>query len=116
VFSQVAEYDVKVGDVTFIAEIENTTPLAFTAEVALIDADGEPVDLDITFEEGYDRINGSKDGVIPAKTTLRINVGGGAGISVVELAKVDGVIFTLVAESDADGSVAINKNQSVGAT
>lgn len=116
VFSQVAEYDVKVGDVTFIAEIENTTPLAFAAEVALIDADGEPVDLDITFEEGYDRINGSKDGVTPAKTTLRINVGGGAGISVVELAKVDGVIFTLVAESDADGSVAINKNQSVSAT
>jgi hypothetical protein len=114
-FTQIAEYDVEVGDITLIAEIENTLPLALEAEVVMIDADGKNVDIDVVLEEGYDRINGSKDGSTPAESTLRINIGNGRGINTAKLATVDGFAFKLKAESDADGSVDINADQGVAA-
>lgn len=114
-FTQIAEYDVEVGDITLIAEIENTLPLALEAEVVMIDADGKNVDIDVVLEEGYDRINGSKDGSTPAESTLRINIGNGRGINPAKLATVDGFAFKLKAESDADGSVDINADQGVAA-
>ena len=114
-FADIAEYDVKVGDITIIAEIENTLPLALEAEVELFDANGEAVDIDVTFVEGYDRINGSEDGVTAANSTLRLNIGAGKSIDTKKLSKIDGITFTLVAKSDANGSVAINAKQGVGA-
>ena len=110
-----ASYDVKVGDITIIAEIENTLPLALEAEVELFDANGEAVDIDVTFVEGYDRINGSEDGVTATNSTLRLNIGAGKSIDTKKLSKIDGIAFTLVAKSDANGSVAINAKQGVGA-
>lgn len=117
IFSQIPNYNIKLGDVVIVAEVENTTPLAFDAQVVLKDLNGEDSNAVLSFDEGYDRINGSKDGVTPEKSTLRINVNNvdGTGVAILDFAKVDGVSFSLSAQSDAESDVAINKNQTVGA-
>ena len=116
--SAIAQYDVHVGDLTLVAQVENTTPLAFAADVTLLDSNGEELDLSIIFEEGYDRICGSEDGVTPAKSTLRLNIanGDGNGLDIANVVDLGGVRFSLEAMSDAQGDVAINKEQWVAAT
>ena len=118
IFSQVAQYDVHVGDVTIVVEITNTTPLALLAEVELQDENGEAVDLIVEFEEGNGRVDGSKDGNAEKVSTLRMNVANkdGKGLDVAKLAKVDGIAFKVSAKSDAEGDVALNEDQYVGAT
>lgn len=117
-FSQVAQYDVHVGDVTIVVEITNTTPLALLAEVELQDENGEAVDLIAEFEEGNGRVDGSKDGNAEKVSTLRLNVANkdGKGLDVAKLAEVDGIAFKVSAKSDAEGDVALNEDQYVGAT
>lgn len=118
IFSQVAQYDVHVGDVTIVVEITNTTPLALLAEVELQDENGEAVDLIVKFEEGNGRVDGSKDGNAEKVSTLRLNVANkdGKGLDVAKLAEVDGIAFKVSAKSDAEGDVAINEDQYIGAT
>ena len=118
IFSQVAQYDVHVGDVTIVVEITNTTPLALLAEVELQDENGEAVDLIAEFEEGNGRVDGSKDGNAEKVSTLRLNVANkdGKGLDVAKLAEVDGIAFKVSAKSDAEGDVALNEDQYVGAT
>ena len=118
IFSQVAQYDVHVGDVTIVVEITNTTPLALLAEVELQDENGEAVDLIVEFEEGNGRVDGSKDGNAEKVSTLRMNVANkdGKGLDVAKLAEVDGIAFKVSAKSDAEGDVALNEDQYVGAT
>lgn len=118
IFSQVAQYDVHVGDVTIVVEITNTTPLALLAEVELQDKNGEAVDLIVEFEEGNGRVDGSKDGNAEKVSTLRMNVANkdGKGLDVAKLAEVDGIAFKVSAKSDAEGDVALNEDQYVGAT
>ena len=118
IFSQVAQYDVHVGDVTIVVEITNTTPLALLAEVELQDKNGEAVDLIVEFEEGNGRVDGSKDGNAEKVSTLRLNVANkdGKGLDVAKLAEVDGIAFKVSAKSDAEGDVALNEDQYVGAT
>ncbi|MBQ5924006.1 MAG: hypothetical protein IIW97_01530, partial [Alistipes sp.] len=117
-FSQVAQYDVHVGDVTIVVEITNTTPLALLAEAELQDENGEAVDLIVEFEEGNGRVDGSKDGNAEEVSTLRLNVANkdGKGLDVAKLAEVDGIAFKVSAKSDAEGDVAINEDQYIGAT
>lgn len=117
-FSQVAQYDVHVGDVTIVVEITNTTPLALLAEAELQDENGEAVDLIVEFEEGNGRVDGSKDGNAEKVSTLRLNVANkdGKGLDVAKLAEVDGIAFKVSAKSDAEGDVAINEDQYIGAT
>jgi hypothetical protein len=110
IFKQVAEYDVHVGDVVIIAEIANTTPLSLGADVRLLDADGEEVDLNVVFEDNC-IIEGSVDGKTEKITTLRLNVEneGGSGIDVNRLAQVDGVAFSVRVDSrNAEGDVGGN--------
>lgn len=117
-FTQVADYDIHVGDVVLVAEVTNTTPLALMAEAKLLDKDGNEADLKLQFEEGSGRIGGSADGVTPAVSTLRLNVVNrtGTGLDIVNLAEVDGISFGVVADSaDVDDEVALNENQMVGA-
>lgn len=117
-FSQVAQYDVHVGDVTIVVEITNTTPLALLAEAELQDENGEAVDLIVEFEEGNGRVDGSKDGNAEKVSTLRLNVANkdGKGLDVAKLAEVDGIAFKVSAKSDAEGDVALNEDQYIGAT
>ena len=116
IFTQLAGYDVRVGDVVVVAEVTNTTPLALEAQAELFDVDGKKSDAQATFEEGHGRINGSKDGVTPAVSTLRLALGtdGGNGIVVSDLTSIDKLTFAVTAASDAVGDVALREEQYIG--
>ena len=117
IFAQLADYNVRVGDVVLIAEVENTTPLALEAKASLFNLDGSESDARVAFEEGYGRIGGSKDGVTPEKSTLRLALGtdGGDGIVASNLSAIDKVTFELKANSDAEGDVALKEEQYISA-
>ena len=113
IFAQLEGYNVRVGDVVVVAEVTNTTPLALEAEAELFNVDGSKSDAQATFEEGHGRIGGSKDGVTPAVSTLRLALGtdGGNGIVVDDLTSIDKLTFAVTAASDAVGDVALRDEQ-----
>jgi hypothetical protein len=113
IFTQLAGYDVRVGDVVVVAEVTNTTPLALEAQAELFNVDGSKSDAQATFEEGHGRIGGSKDGVTPEVSTLRLALGtdGGNGIVVDDLTSIDKLTFAVSAASDAVGDVALRDEQ-----
>lgn len=116
IFTQLAGYDVRVGDVVVVAEVTNTTPLALEAQAELFNVDGKKSDAQATFEEGHGRIGGSKDGVTPEVSTLRLALGtdGGNGIVVSDLTSIDKLTFAVTAASDAVGDVALREEQYIG--
>ena len=67
----------------------------------------------MAFEEGHGRIGGSKDGVTPEVSTLRLALGtdGGNGIVVDDLTSIDKLTFAVSAASDAVGDVALRDEQ-----
>jgi hypothetical protein len=113
IFTQLEGYNVRVGDVVVVAEVTNTTPLALEAEAELFNVDGSKSDAQIAFEEGHGRIGGSKDGVTPEVSTLRLALGadGGNGIVVDDLTSIDKLTFVVSAASDAVGDVALRDEQ-----
>lgn len=113
IFAQLEGYNVRVGDVVVVAEVTNTTPLALEAEAELFNVDGSKSDAQIAFEEGHGRIGGSKDGVTPEVSTLRLALGtdGGNGIVVDDLTSIDKLTFAVTAASDAVGDVALRDEQ-----
>ena len=117
IFAQLADYNVRVGDVVLVAEVTNTTPLALEAKAELFNLDGSKSDAQATFEEGHGRIGGSKDGVTPAVSTLRLALGtdAGGGLVAGDLTAIDKVTFELSAESDAEGDVALREEQYIAA-
>ena len=117
IFAQLAGYNVRVGDVVLVAEVTNTTPLALEAKAELFNLDGSKSDAQATFEEGHGRIGGSKDGVTPAVSTLRLALGtdAGGGLVAGDLTAIDKVTFELSAESDAEGDVALREEQYIAA-
>ncbi len=115
IFTQLAEYDIHVGDVVVVAEVENTTPLAFAADVRMLDSEGSEVNVALSFVDGYDCVKGSSDGQTVATSTLRINVSNDdrGGLDVSSLADIDAIAFELTASSSAEGDVDINEKQHV---
>ncbi len=113
IFAQLEGYNVRVGDVVVVAEVTNTTPLALEAEAELFNIDGSKSDAQVAFEEGHGRIGGSKDGVTPKVSTLRLALGtdGGNGIVVDDLTSIDKLTFAVSAASDAVGDVALRDEQ-----
>ena len=113
IFAQLEGYNVRVGDVVVVAEVTNTTPLALEAQAELFNIDGSKSDAQIAFEEGHGRIGGSKDGVTPEVSTLRLALGtdGGNGIVVDDLTSIDKLTFAVSAASDAVGDVALRDEQ-----
>lgn len=113
IFAQLEGYNVRVGDVVVVAEVTNTTPLALEAQAELFNVDGSKSDAQIAFEEGHGRIGGSKDGVTPEVSTLRLALGtdGGNGIVVDDLTSIDKLTFAVSAASDAVGDVALRDEQ-----
>lgn len=113
IFAQLEGYNVRVGDVVVVAEVTNTTPLALEAQAELFNVDGSKSDAQVTFEEGHGRIGGSKDGVTPEVSTLRLALGtdGGNGIVVDDLTSIDKLTFAVSAASDAVGDVALRDEQ-----
>ena len=116
IFAQLADYNIRIGDVVLIAEVVNTTPLALSAKAELFNLDGSKNDAHVAFEEGYGRISGSKDGVTPEKSILRLALGtdGGNGLVASNLSTIDKVTFELKADSDAEGDVSLKEEQYIG--
>lgn len=119
-FSTIADYDFKVGDVTVIAIVTNTTPLEFAAQVTLLDADGQETEAQVTFpneaDEGNKKILGSADGTTPKESTIRLQLDLGKDGRVSNIGLVDAINVKLNASSAAvEGtSVPLNNNQYVG--
>jgi hypothetical protein len=113
-FSAFADYDIKVGDLTIIATVVNTTPLEFAAQVVLLDANGNPTEAQVHIAEDA-RIKGSVDGVTPAESVMRLAIDLGAESKISSVALVDAIAVDLRASSAANESaVPLNNNQYVG--
>ena len=113
-FAELAEYDIKVGDIAVIATISNSTPLQLGAEVTLKDINGNPTAAQLTIADDA-IIEGSADGTTPKVSTLRFELDLGADGRVANIAEVDAIAFDLVATSAAiNNAVALNTNQIVG--
>ena len=114
-FSTIADYDFKVGDVTVIAIVKNTTPLEFAAQVTLLDADGQETEAQVNIPEG-DKILGSADGTTPKESTIRLQLDLGKGGHVSNIGFVDAINVKLNASSAAveESVVPLNNNQYVG--
>lgn len=113
-FSTLADYDIKVGDLTIVATVVNTTPLEFAAQVVLLDVDGNPTEAQVHIAEDA-RIKGSVDGATPAESVLRLVIDLGAESKLSSIALVDAIAVDLRASSAANESaVPLNNNQYVG--
>ena len=115
IYESVEEFGFKVGDVTFVVDVKNTTPLAFDVEAEVINMSGEKVSVPISFVEGYDRIAGSTDGKSVAESAVRLNIGDGEAFSLEQLTEIDGIRFRLNASCDAEERTYLNENQWVEA-
>ena len=113
-FSQLAQYDIKVGDVAVIAEIHSTLPLALYADVEMLDKDGVATTAQVRLPEGS-FIDGSVDGVTESVSTVRFELKLDEGGSVGSLADVDGLNFHLNAKGAAESSAPLNANQYISA-
>ena len=104
----------KLADVAIIATIANTTPFELTADVMLLDGEGNPSEAQVRIAEGA-KILGSSDGVTPAESVVRLEVDLGRDGRVSNLGVVDGLQFELSATSAAnETSVALNEEQYIG--
>ena len=113
-FTQLAEYDIQVGDVALIATITNTTPLQLAAQATLKDAEGNNTEAQVTIADGA-IIEGSADGKTPQVSTLRFELELGEDGKVANIANVDAVAFELEATSAAgEQSVALSTEQYLG--
>lgn len=115
IYESVEEFGFKVGDVTIVVDVKNTTPLAFDVEAEVINMSGEKVSVPISFVEGYDRIAGSTDGKSVAESAIRLNIGDGEAFSLEQLTEIDGIRFRLNASCDAEERTYLNENQWVEA-
>ena len=113
-FAELAEYDIKVGDIAVIATITNSTPLQFGAAVTLKDGNGNPTAAQLTIADDA-IIEGSADGTTPKVSTLRFELDLGADGRVANITEVDAIAFELMATSAAiNNAVPLNTNQTVG--
>ncbi len=113
-FTQLAEYDIQVGDVVLIATITNTTPLQLAAQATLKDAEGNNTEAQVTIADGA-IIEGSADGKTPQVSALRFELELGEDGKVANIANVDAVAFDLEATSAAgEQSVALSTEQYLG--
>ena len=113
-FKGLADYDIKVGDVTVIATITNTTPLQLSPRVTMLDKDGKETKAQVIIAEGT-KIVGSSDGVTPAESVVRLTLNLGEDGRVSNIAAVDGIRMVLEATSAAsDMAVQITNQQYIG--
>lgn len=113
--TELAEYDIRVGDVSLVAEVENTIPLGFeVVELAFFDVEGSPTDAQITLPDDGREILGSKDGETAAVSTLQLDLELlDKEHSIASIANVDGLNFMLRAKGAPDERVMLNENQGI---
>lgn len=110
--TELAEYDIRVGDVKITAEAESTLPLGLVIEeLVALDVDGNPTDAQIVLPEGKNEIRASKDGTTPAATELELQLELDAERSIASIANVDGIRFKVRAKGEADERTWVNENQ-----
>lgn len=114
-FDELAEYDIKVGDITIIADIANTTPLAFNGSAEFIDKDGAPAEIKMVLPEEGIHIDGSEDGVSEVHTLVRFGFDI-PGSDIRTLKDIDGIDFTLYANGVSEDNVPLSDKQYVSAT
>lgn len=106
------EYDIRVGDVAILAEVQSTLPLGLVIEeLVALDIDGEPTDAQIKLPEGKNELRASKDGIEPATTELELQLKLDADHSITSITHVDGLRFKVRAKGEADERVWVNENQ-----
>lgn len=116
-FADLAEYNLRVGEVELIAEIGNSSPLELLLDAELIDKNGNRTkDIQLDIDPSAAKIAGSKDGKTAQVSTVKIAIKrSGNNTSLAPLAKVDGIRFTLHAKSAATSAVALNAEQTISA-
>ena len=113
-FSMVAGYNIKVGDVALIATIVNSTPLELGANIKLKDVDGNDTAAQLSLGDNA-KIKGSSDGVTPAESVLRLVLHLGEDGKVTNVAAIDAIQIELAATSAAgDTPVPLNDSQYIG--
>ena len=114
VLKEVTKYDITVGDVAIIADITNTTPLKFNGKAEILDKEGKPSNIQVSFSNGEFAINGSKDGISEALSQVRMNFDIPNG-DIRSLAEVDGISFTLQAQGVSENTIPLNNQQYISA-
>lgn len=112
-FSELTDKNIKIGDVTIIASIENSTPLDLKVAAELVDIDGNPTGAKAVVDMNNDTAYGSEDGKVRT-SEIRIALSLGSDNSIKSLEEVDGAKFTLKAMSPKSG-IKLNRNQSLSA-
>lgn len=106
------EYDIRVGDVAILAEVQSTLPLGLVIEeLVALDIDGEPTDAQIKLPEGKNELRASKDGIEPATTELELQLKLDADSRLTAITHVDGLRFKVRAKGEAAERIWVNENQ-----
>lgn len=106
------EYDIRVGDVAVLAEVQSTLPLGLVIEeLVALDIDGEPTDAQIKLPEGKNELRASKDGVEPATTSFELQLELDADSRLTAITHVDGLRFKVRANGEAAERIWVNENQ-----
>lgn len=113
-FSMLAGFNIKVGDVALIATVVNTTPLELGAQVILKDINGNETVAQVRVEDAT-VVKGSPDGVTPAESVLRLVLDLGEDGKVTNVGEVDVLQLELAATSAVEESaVPLKDDQYIG--
>lgn len=110
-FADLADYDIKAGDIALLAEVHNTIPLEFTLEAEFLDAQGNPTEAQLVIPQGQNKLAGSKDGESEAVSTLRLGLDLGASGQVSQLSRVEAIRLKLSAGTATESEAALNTEQ-----
>lgn len=111
-----ASNGIKVGDLALILDIETNLPLELEATTKLLGDNGEELATKLGFGEENNKVAGSKDGVTPKRSTLRLEFDLASG-SLSELADINSILLQVAASSAAEvGAVALKDDQYIAAT
>lgn len=117
IFDVVSDYEnISLRDIKVIMDVRTTIPLAFGAEVVLLDADENPSNVKAILREGHNAIVGSKDGVTESRSELIIELELGEDDSVASLKDVRNISFEVEAFGVAQDKVGLNENQYIEAS
>ena len=112
--SDLADKDIRVGDISVVATIANSTPLDFAIDAQMLDAQGNPTVAQIVVDESANTAFGSKDGTV-RKSTISMRLALGEEGNLCTIADVDALRLTLTAKSPEGGidGAALNKHQTL---
>ncbi len=114
-FAQLVDLDIKVGDITIIADITNTTPLDLTVNAKLLNADGTESDARLIIADGFNTVRGAADGnQTVSRVALTLSLGEGKSMKALENA--DAVELVLDAKSASSGGGPLKDDQWISAS